>query len=211
MSAETPSIAIAVFARAPVPGAAKTRLIPALGAEGAAALQRELTARALARACALPGARVTLWVAGDMAHPHIVEIAARHGVPVSAQVGSDLGARMHHAFVAAAGPLLLIGTDCPQMRVDDLAAAAASLVTHDVVLQPASDGGYVLIGLNCPRATLFDSIPWGEPTVLEQTRSRIAAAQLRCALLPVLDDLDTAADLRREIAAGRVTAPANAQ
>ncbi len=207
MSAEPAPIDIAVFARAPVPGQAKTRLIPVLGATGAAALQRQLTARALATACTLAQARVTLWVAGDCAHPFIVETAARHRVAVAPQTGADLGARMHQAFVAAAAPLLLIGTDCPQLRVDDLAAAADALASHDVVLQPASDGGYVLIGLRGPQPTLFESIQWGESSVLQQTRIRIAAAGLRCALRPVLDDLDTAADLRRAIAAGLIEPP----
>ena len=207
MCAEAETIGIAVFARAPVPGEAKTRLIPVLGRAGAASLQRQLTERALATACALPRARVTLWVAGDIDDPFIVEAAARHGVAVAAQVGADLGARMHQAFVAAAGPLLLIGTDCPQLRVDDLDAAAAALASHEVVLQPASDGGYVLIGLRRPQPTLFDSISWGEPSVLEQTRNRIAAAGLRCAMRPVLDDLDTAADLQCALAAGLIEPP----
>lgn len=207
MSADRESIDVAVFARAPVPGEAKTRLIPALGAAGAAALQRQLTARALATACSVPRARVTLWVAGDPGHPSIVEAASRHGVEVAAQIGADLGARMHHAFVVAGGPLLLIGTDCPQLRTDDLAAAAAALRTHDVVLQPASDGGYVLIGLARPQPTLFESIAWGEASVLARTQARIAAAGLRCALRPTLDDLDTPADLQRALAAGLVAAP----
>jgi len=206
MSVEPLPVDVAVFARAPVPGEVKTRLIPALGAAGAAALQRQLTARALATACALPNARVTLWVAGDTEHPFIVDVAARHDVTIAAQIGDDLGARMHHAFATAARPLLLIGTDCPQMRIDDLAEAAAALATHDVVLQPASDGGYVLIGLTRPQPTLFDSISWGEASVFALTQERIAAAGLRCALRPTLDDLDTAADLQRALAAGSIEA-----
>lgn len=208
MSAEAAPIDIAVFAKAPVPGEAKTRLIPLLGAAGAATLQRQLAERALAKACAVPAARVTLWVAGNIAHPFIVEVAARHRVSIAAQVGADLGARMHHAFVATARPLLLIGTDCPQLRTEDLAEAVAQLATHEVVLQPASDGGYVLIGLARPQPTLFESIDWGKASVLEQTQQRIAAAHLRCALRPMLDDLDTAADLQRDVAAGLVSRPA---
>jgi hypothetical protein len=81
-----------------------------------------------------------------------------------------------------------------------------ALRTHDVVLQPATDGGYVLIGLARPQPPLFDSIDWGGPQVLRQTRSRIAALGLRCALLPALHDLDTPADLQRALAAGWLAA-----
>ena len=202
MPADAATLNLAVFARAPVAGEAKTRLVPVLGAEGAAALQRQLIERTLATACAVPGARATLWVAGDPAHPFIAAMAARFGVAVAAQAGADLGARMHHAFVAAGTPLVLIGTDCPQLTPGDLAAAAAALATHEVVIQPASDGGYVLIGLARPQPALFDSIDWGGPRVLAQTRDRIAALGLRCALRPTLDDLDTPADLQRAVAAG---------
>lgn len=200
MPAEAP-VDIAVFARAPVAGRAKTRLIPLLGAEGAAALQRTLIERTLATACAVPGGRVTLWVAGDPQHPLVQQVAARFRVGVARQRGADLGARMSHAF-AVRTPLVLIGTDCPQLSADDLTGAAAALAAHDVVLQPANDGGYVLIGLARPQPPLFESIDWGGPTVLQQTRERIAALGLRCALRPALDDLDTPADLQRARAAG---------
>lgn len=206
MPAEAPAVDIAVFARAPVAGQAKTRLIPLLGADGAAALQRRLTERTLATARAVPNARLTLWVAGDTAHPFVDEAARRFGAAIAAQHGADLGARMNHAFEAAGAPLLLIGTDCPQLSSDDLTSAAAALRTHDVVLQPATDGGYVLIGLARPQPPLFESIDWGGPQVLRQTRSRIDALGLRCALLPERDDLDTPADLQRALAAGWLAA-----
>jgi len=197
---------IAVFARAPVPGEAKTRLIPVLGAAGAAALQRQLIERTLATACAVGGAQVTLWVAGAIDDPYIVEAAARHGVAVASQQGADLGERMHRAFVAnfvaTAAPLVLIGSDCPQLTAADLDAAAAALASHDAVIQPATDGGYVLIGLRSPQPHLFASIDWGGPQVLQQTEARIAALGLRRLLRPVRDDLDTAADLERDRAAG---------
>jgi hypothetical protein len=109
---------------------------------------------------------------------------------------------MHHAFATAGGPLVLVGTDCPGLTTADLGAAAAALSTHDVVIQPASDGGYVLVGLARPAPALFESISWGEAEVLQQTLARIEALGLRCALRPTLDDLDTEADLRRALAAG---------
>jgi rSAM/selenodomain-associated transferase 1 len=196
-----PTAEIAVFARAPVAGQAKTRLIPLLGADGAAALQRQLIERTLATAAAVAGARVTLWVAGEPAHPFVVAAAARFGAAIAAQQGADLGARMAHAF-ARRTPQVLVGTDCPRLSPQDLAAAAAALRTHDVVLQPANDGGYVLIGLARPQPPLFEAIEWGGPRVLQQTRQRIDSLGLRCALRPPLDDLDTPADLQRALAEG---------
>jgi hypothetical protein len=109
---------------------------------------------------------------------------------------------MNHAFEAAAAPLVLVGTDCPQMSAADLGAAAAALAAHEVVIQPASDGGYVLIGLARPQPPLFESIDWGGPKVLSQTLARIDALGLNCLLRPTLDDLDTPADLHRALAAG---------
>ena len=197
-------VQIAVFTKAPTPGAVKTRLIPTLGAGHAALLQQQLIERALRTACAVPNARVTLWVAGDLADPFIAACAQRFALPVLAQVGADLGARMHHAFAATAARLLLIGTDCPQLQTRDLASAKAALNRHDVVLQPAADGGYVMVGLARPQPALFEAMPWGSAEVLNETLQRIAAAGLRCALLPTRHDLDTAADLQRALAAGWV-------
>jgi hypothetical protein len=114
---------------------------------------------------------------------------------------------MHHAFAATAAPLVLIGTDCPQLTTDDLAHAAAALADHDVVIQPASDGGYVLIALREARPPLFESIDWGGPLVLQQTLDRIAALGLRPRLRPMRDDLDTADDLRRAVEAGLISLP----
>lgn len=198
-------LAIAVFARAPVSGQAKTRLIPSLGSTGAARLQEQLIERALVRAGHVAGAQVTLWVAGDTAHPFLQDAAQRHGAALAAQEGGDLGARMAHAFAATlahAARCLLIGTDCPAMTPAHLEQAADLLHGHDVVVQPALDGGYVLIGLRAPQPALFDGIAWGSAQVLGQTRARIAALGLAHAELPPLPDLDTAADYNAARAAG---------
>lgn len=197
---------IAIFARAPVPGEAKTRLVPQLGAEGAARLQRELIRAALAKAIAVPGARTTLWVAGDAGHPFLVECARDAGVPIREQRGADLGARMDAAFAdTLTGPkarCVLVGTDCPALATTDLVAALDALATHDVVVQPAEDGGYVLIGLRAPQPALFAGIDWGTDTVMAATRARIRAASLKALERPTLPDLDTPADYARAIAAG---------
>lgn len=192
---------VAVLARAPVPGEAKTRLIPALGADGAARLQARLIELTLARAAALQGARVSLWLAGD---PAALPAGARD-VPLHAQRGEDLGARMDHAAreaLARAARVLVIGTDCPALTPAHLRAARDALEQHDVVVQPADDGGYVLIGLNAPQPTLFTGIEWGSASVFPTTLRRIAEAGLRAAVLPSLPDLDTPDDLARARAAG---------
>ncbi len=194
---------IAVFARAPIPGQAKTRLIPALGADGAARLQARLIEATLAKARRLPECRVTLWVAGDPAAlPATARAAAVHVQP---QRGADLGERMAHAVqiaLARAASVLVIGTDCPALTAAHLSDALATLATHDIVLTPADDGGYVLIGLRAPQPQVFAGIAWGGPTVLQATLQRIETSGLRAAVTPALPDLDTPADYARARAEG---------
>lgn len=206
------SLLISVFARAPAPGLAKTRLIPRLGADGAARLQAALTRQALARACAVEGAEVTLWISGDPDSAPIAEFVAdcvhRFGATVAQQSGVDLGARMQVAALAAKAAgryLIIIGTDCPAQTPADLAEARALLEESDVVLQPALDGGYVLIGLR-PSIQSFDpifgDIEWGTERVLPVTRDRLRGAKLSSRELRPLPDLDRAEDLDRALAEG---------
>ena len=201
-----PTVDVAVFARAPVPGHAKTRLIPRLGPQGAALLQRQLTDTALERARALPGARVTLWITGTSDEAN-VDSAPAPAVVVRTQCGEDLGVRMAHAFgqtLDGRRPMLLIGTDCPAQTVDDLRSALAALLDADAVIQPAEDGGYVLIGMNTPRPVLFNGIAWGSDRVLAATRARAAEHGIRLAELPTCWDLDRSEDLDRALALGLV-------
>lgn len=206
MRAES-TVEIAVFARAPIPGQAKTRLVPRLGLQGAARLQQQLTERALARACAVPGARVTLWTTATVDDAVARATAGAVGAAIRAQCGDDLGARMAHAFASTLDqrrPMLLIGTDCPAQTVDDLRAALVALREADAVVQPAEDGGYVMIGMNEPRPVLFSAIAWGSDQVLAVTRARAHAHGVRLAELPPCWDLDRAEDLDRALALGLV-------
>lgn len=200
---------IAVFARAPVAGRVKTRLQPALGADGALALHRQLIESTLFRARDAALSAVTLWIDGDPQLSEVVACVKRQRVGLQAQRGNDLGARMHAALaeelaVDAQG-CLLIGCDCPALSSSVLRKAAALLAGHDAVLIPALDGGYVLIGLRQPQPMLFDGIRWGSDQVLAATRARIAAAGLRCAELAPLPDLDTSDDYRAALAAGWIS------
>jgi hypothetical protein len=203
------AVDIAVFARAPIAGQAKTRLIPRLGAAGAARLQQQLIASALARAAGVPGARVALWATRDDATMQAAARAA--GAALRVQAGADLGARMAHAFAATldgARPMLLIGTDCPAQTAADLRQAVAALATADAVLQPAEDGGYVMIGMRTFHPALFEDVAWGTSTVLAATRARAAAHGLGLAELPPSWDLDRGEDLDRALALGLVRLPA---
>jgi rSAM/selenodomain-associated transferase 1 len=122
------------------------------------------------------------------------------GVDLRSQSGADLGARMAAAFTAHAGPLLLIGTDCPALQAAHLAAAASALLDdrdNDAVFIPVEDGGYVLVGLRRPQARLFEAIDWGSERVMAQTRQRMSELGLRWAELPTLWDVDRPADLLR--------------
>jgi rSAM/selenodomain-associated transferase 1 len=194
---------VIVMARAAVPGAAKTRLVPALGPERAAALQRHLTELALRRVQAA-GAAAELWIAGVI-DAATRELAAACRAELRQQPEGDLGDRMLAALTDAqrqGRPGLLIGTDCPAQQPSDLEQAWQLLESHDVVLQPALDGGYVLIGMVAPQPTLFRGIDWGSDTVLAQTRSRCAALALRCAEFHPLPDLDRPDDMALALARG---------
>jgi rSAM/selenodomain-associated transferase 1 len=204
MSAEP--VHVAVFAKAPVAGTAKTRLIPALGARGAARLQRTLTRRALRTAVDARLGPVTLWCAPDARHRFFRALQRAAGVDCRAQPDGDLGQRMHAAFRwhCARGPVLLIGTDCPALTVAVLHAAARALRGgDDAVFLPAEDGGYVLIGLRRPRPALFEGVPWGTAGVMEQTRARLRAAGITWSEPAILWDVDVPADLARLHALGR--------
>jgi rSAM/selenodomain-associated transferase 1 len=194
-------LAIAVLARAPVPGAAKTRLIPRLGPEGAAALHARLVRHSLQTACAARLGPVTLWCAPNVSHPFFAACAAEFDVVLRPQPDGDLGARMHAAFVAH-GPALLIGTDCPVITPNMLRACAAALTDHDAVFLPAEDGGYGLVGLKRPEPSLFDDMDWGTDTVMDETRRRLAALSLTWAEPATIWDVDRPGDLDRLAASG---------
>jgi len=191
------SVAIAIMAKAPVPGLTKTRLIPSIGAHAAAILQERLTERTVATARAAAVGAVMLCCAPDPSHPSFRDLVTRHAVTLKRQPNGDLGARMLAAMAASGHSTLVIGSDCPVFTAENLRAAAHALRDADVVLIPAEDGGYVLIGARAAHPQLFSGIAWGTPKVLAETRARIAALGLTCRELPALWDLDTEADLAR--------------
>ncbi|HVL55557.1 MAG TPA: TIGR04282 family arsenosugar biosynthesis glycosyltransferase [Burkholderiaceae bacterium] len=192
--------AVLVFAKAPVAGVAKTRLAPALGPAGAARLARRMLRHAVAQARAAALGPVQLWCAPDAAHPEFARLARDRDVSLHVQRGADLGERMADAMreaLAAQPAALLIGTDAPAIDSGYLRRAAAALRDADVVLAPALDGGYALIGLRRPAALeAFAGIDWGTRRVLEQTRARLRALPRAHVELESVADIDEPGDLR---------------
>jgi rSAM/selenodomain-associated transferase 1 len=195
-----PEAAIAVFAKAPVPGEVKTRLAPVLGADAAASLHAGLVRHALSTAVHARLGPVTLWCQPDASHSFFARCAREFRVGLAEQRGADLGERMRQAFepaLAGGAPLLVIGADCPALTARHLESAAAALREHDAVLVPAEDGGYVLLGLARSLPPIFDGVSWGSAAVMAQTRERLAAARARWIELPALWDVDRPDDYAR--------------
>lgn len=222
MTPDAAAFHIAVFARAPLAGRAKTRLIPLLGAAGAAAVQRAMTLRTLQAACAAAPGQVSLWAADAADHPFFAQCAARFGLRCRSQCAGDLGRRMVDCLqrqLVLHRAVLLIGTDCPCWTVADLGAAARALQDGArMVLTPAEDGGYVLVGARRAAAPgdaplpvfAFQAIDWGTARVMAQTRARLAALGWQAGRdwreLPPLWDVDTPEDYLRAQAAGLLAA-----
>ena len=188
---------IVVMARAPVPGKTKRRLIPAIGAERAAALHRAMIHRAVTAALASGVGPVELWCTPTTDHEVFRTLHGRMKVALRTQVGADLGTRMHAAIEARSGATVVVGTDCPFLEPHDLVRTAGVLRSSDadVVMVPAMDGGYVLIAVDRPRPELFARVDWGTGRVLDQTRERVHAARLRLLELEPRRDIDRPEDL----------------
>ena len=189
-----------IFTRYPEPGTTKTRLIGALGANGAAELHRQMTERVVGVARELKAStgiaieirfvggddsKMRQWLGNDMEY--------------AGQIGLDLGERMDNAFKAGfdqgCDRIVLVGSDCPELTADILEKAFQALDHHPVVLGPAADGGYYLIGLKQRLSNVFQDIPWGTENVLEETRKALSTLEVSCVLLERLSDVDTPEDL----------------
>jgi uncharacterized protein len=191
-----------VFAKAPVAGRAKTRLIPVLGPTRAAQLAASMlqhtlsTARAALQESVIGS--IELCVSPNPMHPDWAPWRNSEYLWTT-QCEGDLGSRMllavEHAQEPNAQPCLLVGTDCPDLGVAHLAMAAAALATHDVAMLPAADGGYVLLAMRKPEARLFDNMRWSTSDVANETRRRCAHGELSLWTGPILCDIDDPADL----------------
>ncbi|MEM8981949.1 MAG: TIGR04282 family arsenosugar biosynthesis glycosyltransferase [Pseudomonadota bacterium] len=192
------SSAIIVFAKAPQPGRVKTRLIPALGADGAAQLAAELLATTL-RATLASQASTTVLAQSPAPHS-----SAWQGTPLPssierwAQGDGDLGERLQRCAAQALNRydrVLLIGSDAPALTATRLNDALAALDNHEAVLVPAFDGGYALLGLTRFDRRLFSGINWSTASVADETRHRLSAAGFETAEMPPVHDIDEPNDL----------------
>jgi len=194
-------VAVAILAKAPVAGTVKTRLIPALGAEGAAKLHERMIERTVETAHAAAIGPVTLWVTPDEPHPYFIAAAERHRIALAHQPNGDLGARML-AAMAPGGHTIVVGTDCPVLMPAQLRLAAEVLREVEVVVFPAEDGGYVLIGSRQPQPALFVGMTWSTEEVMGETRRRLARLSLSWREPATLWDVDRPEDLARLRKAG---------
>jgi len=195
-----PHARILLFAKAPVLGQVKTRMIPALGADGAARLHARLLRETIARLSMAPVAPLELWCAPDTGHALFGELAETQHLTLHQQDGEDLGERLLAASADAlsrADAVALIGSDCPTLGTAYVAQALDALRSTDLdaVLGPAVDGGYVLLAMRRAEPTLFTGMPWGGNQVAAITRARMAALGWSWRELAVLRDVDRPADL----------------
>jgi uncharacterized protein len=189
-----------IFTRYPEPGKAKTRLIPALGDVAAADLHRQMTEQTLDRVKLLQQSHpvgVEVWFAGGDRDRMQTWLGA--DLQYQLQPEGDLGSRMAQAFQVGfdrgVKASIIVGTDCPELTVEILTAAFQALQQTDLVLGPATDGGYYLIGLRRSAPELFESIAWSTDRVFQQTVDIASKLNLSLSCLPMLADVDRPEDL----------------
>jgi len=196
-----PDARLLIFAKAPQPGKAKTRLIPHHGPHGAVRIYQSLLYRTLCIVTTPALCPVELWCAPDSQHGFFTSCRRQFGVTLKTQHGRHLGARMQYALAAAlkrSSFAVLIGSDCASIDTKTLQSALTALAEgQDAVLGPAEDGGYVLIGLRQSCPMLFHGIDWGGARVLAATRQRLRRAGLKWTELPPGWDVDRPADVCR--------------
>ena len=186
------------FAREPVPGQVKTRMLPALDPAEAAELHRELVLWTTQSLVVSARAPVELYVTGNPSSPLFEACRGSGAAAVRLQQGRDLGERMCRALAAGLEThrkVVLVGSDCPQIDPAYLAAALEALDDHDAVLGPAADGGYVLVGVTRIEQRWFEDIEWGTSEVYAQSLARFEETGAKLAALEVLQDIDRPEDL----------------
>ena len=196
MNYEFPEALLIQFAKAPQLGQVKTRMQPVLSVEQSLTLHRQLVQRTHQTLHHEALCHSQLWISGEDNEGFFQSLKP---LPViKHQRGDDLGERMYVAIAAGLNhksAVVLIGSDCPAISVDYLRTALCALKKVDVVLGPATDGGYVLIAMKKAERAVFAGVDWSTPRVLQQTRARLRASKLLCFELPVLHDIDRPEDL----------------
>ena len=184
-----------VFVKAPRPGTVKTRIAQTAGAERACAIYQEMVATVLQRVASLRGTQLR-FSPDDAADA--IKRWLRSDWIIAPQGAGDLGERLQRAFAesfaAGAERVVIIGSDCPEVKSGDIRTAWKELKSHDAVIGPAIDGGYWLIGLRASQPELFHAIEWSSDQVLAQTLTQAKSIDLRVQLLRILSDIDTEED-----------------
>ena len=186
------------FAKSPVPGQVKTRMLPVLNAEQACSLHQELLEWTSDTLCAARLGDVELWVSGDPEHQMFKHRLTQGVSCIQLQSGGNLGARMCHALadgLARYQCVILVGSDCPAINPDYLSGAVRALASHSVVLGPANDGGYVLVGMTELCREMFEGIAWGQNTVWADTVKILQGLSINWQGLASLPDIDRPEDL----------------
>ncbi len=197
---ERAACALLVFAKAPIAGVVKTRLCPPLSFGQAAELHRRLLWHTLEAASSAALGPIELWCATDGQDPFFDQCRVYFKLELRAQVTGDLGAKMRSALdegLTRADRAILIGSDCPTITAAYLRQAVDVLADHDIVLGPAEDGGYGLVGAARVFPDMFFDIPWGTHLVMNATLSRLKASGYRWCALPPIWDVDRPEDLVR--------------
>jgi len=200
---KNPDAVIIVFCKAPVAGKVKTRLMPQLTEQQAVDVHIELTERTLSLLHESQICPIQLWCSPDTNHPFYQQCVNNYGVSLHIQRGNDLGERMHHAIQSGlekSSTALLIGCDCPSLTVHDFEFAINVLQLEaetGVVIAPAEDGGYVMVGLNKAYPDLFINMTWGHEDVYQNTLQRIGDLELTLFESRRHWDVDTFEDLQR--------------
>jgi rSAM/selenodomain-associated transferase 1 len=193
-----PDARLLILSKAPDPGAVKTRLIPLLGATGAASVYATMLHTCINRLVTARLCPVDLWCAPTTSHPFFTDCRQQYGVALQQQAAGDLGQRMEHALGTAlqrSACAVLVGADCPGLATSDVEEALQALEQGtDVVLGPALDGGYYLVAMRSSHAFMFGDIPWGSGDVLQLTESRLHARGVSWHRLSIRRDLDTPED-----------------
>lgn len=196
LKVEFPDALLIQFAKAPVLGQVKTRMQPVLSTAQSLALHRQLVRRTHQTLHREALCQTQLWVSGEDSDGFFHSLKP---LPViKRQRGEGLGERMHWAIATSLQSwqsVVLIGSDCPAISSGYSRSALCALDSVDVVLGPATDGGYVLIAMKSPEPGVFEGVDWSTPQVLLQTRQRLATLGLSSFELPVLNDIDRPEDL----------------
>ncbi len=192
-----PDSKIIIFCKAPIPGTVKTRLLSVLSEEQASELHIKLATETINQAIKSQLCPVEIWCSPDTLHPFF----QMFNIDLKKQKGNNLGEQMHHALqttLEQSSSAILIGTDCPSMTINDLDQAIDKLEQgSDVVIAPAEDGGYTLIGMKKVCRSIFKNIDWGTSKVFDQTISKINKLDLQLNKLPKQWDVDRPEDLQR--------------